>query len=442
MRCSWLVVAWGFLGGCGDSGASGDVADTSPIADTADTADGADTTPSEGPIVERGSTDRFACHESLAPTQPAVKNWSAAATVVANGRTWALQTGDQKLYLGAVGADAKLGTRWELPTQSWSVASAAALADGAIVTLVWSEYQDAGGQVLRHARVDVDEGIVTAPHDLASSSSFGTVGLARNDGVTGLVWSEASGGSEGVVRYARLDADGFDGTPTELGRGADPSTSGAAITGRGAGFAVSWSKPATGDATAYELWLQAIDAAGTPQGAAARVSPEATAGHSFGSGWNQGARPMLAVGDELWIAYTETWSNGDFMNQHGATDLFVAVVTADGSIARHPVNRSVVDQNSTQASLFAYGSAVGLTWTAGTAIYICAGCYVDYDLHVLLIDPTTMTPAAPVVVHTHNAHGYSRPRTTVVGDAVMTLAWQDFHALGYPAVAITTCTER
>lgn len=423
-------------------GDAADAADTGSPGDAADTG-GGDTSEPKTAILERPSSDDFTCSEGVAPTQPSVKDWQPAAAVAVGDAVWALQFGQSNVYFGKIESDGSLGTRHDLGATSWSVGAADAVADGPSVTLVWAEYTD-GGQTVRHAVVDTAKGVTTAAHELFTVGGIGAISLVANGATLAAAWSEQNGEGASKVRFARLDADGIDGEIVDVIDGGQSYAGlASAMVAYKTGFALSWSQALPDDLATYERWFVRLDSAGKKVGEPLRISPAATTGGtSYGEPWDGGGHPMLVVGDDVWVAYTHNFYNNDFSNPEGATTLHIAIVDPDGDVRDEPFNPTVINVNQGQASLFAFGGAVGVAWTGGTAIYICGGCYVDYDLQIALVDPTTLELAADKLTHTHNDHGYNRPRIAVVGDDIYTLAWHDFHALGFPAIARASCVAK
>jgi len=447
MRATHLLymnLVWALVG-CSDGGAKGDAGDG--LGDAGDDtttdvgADGDTATPPEAPVLEREGTISMSCSEALAPTQPADREWFVLAGVEVGGAVWALRSSFDGLELTEVGDDAVLGTSHVLDLGKYTTGYGSAATDDTEVSLVWAEGLDSGGQVLRHARVDTVGGVLVDAHDIAgtSAAAIGAPRLLPASTGWALVWSTTGDDGRSRVRFGRLDDAGALSGAVDVAGVADAwnGLAPAAVAIEG-GYAVAWSEPLAGG-SASEVYYATIDAAGAAVLPRRRVSPAGTAARKFGSPWEMGAEPMIAFGDAVWLVFQEATFNGDFSNPEGAADLQLAIVDAAGNAVLHPVNRSTVNVNETQPALYRMGDAVGLTWVKGSAIYICAGCFVDYDIKTVLIDPATVTPVSAVATHTHNAHGYRRPLSFVTGDAVMTLASQDFHALSYPAVAVMRC---
>lgn len=426
----YLIGLVAFACGCGDDAHPG--------------TGGPDTSDLETPILERPSSDELACSEGVAPTQPSVKDWRPAAVVAVGNEVWALQAGEGEMFFGKIDADGTLGTRHDLGPMTVAYGEGAAHADGSSVTLVWAEFHD-DTAALRHAVVDVAKGVTTPKHDLVTANLLRDISLAANGTTLAAAWSEEPD-EEGAakVRFARLGADGIDGEIVDVV--ADDGAYGGlapAMVAYKAGFALSWSEGAPGgDDTPSERWFVRLDAHGQKTSEPLRVSPALTEGFAYGTTFYSGASSMLVVGDDVWLAYFGGFSKPDFENPEGTGILRIAIVDANGHVIDVPLNPAVTNKLQTEGNLFAFGDAVGVAWTGGTTIFECAGCFVDYDLQVALIDPTTLELVADPFTHTHNAHGYRNLRVAVAGNDIYTLAMQDFHAISFPAIARATCVPK
>jgi hypothetical protein len=82
---------------------------------------------------------------------------------------------------------------------------------------------------------------------------------------------------------------------------------------------------------------------------------------------------------------------------------------------------------------------VGLMWTSGSIIWICAGCITDNDLHFVLLDPDAIVPASNVVTQLHQMNGIVAPLAAIVGADLLTAASLDFHAITMPASGALRC---
>ncbi|MFO0749690.1 MAG: hypothetical protein U1F43_29075 [Myxococcota bacterium] len=435
----WLSLGFALAGGaaCSDAGAPPDTG-TTPDADASEPGDGDEPVEPQGPaLVERAPLDTTTCSETLAPMTPALKDWVPLAAVALDDAVWALQaifdaqSGAQSLAIGRVERDGSLGARTALPSANvWSDVALAAL--GQDLFALW---HDLVGR-LTYAVVDATEGTITTQGEVGAS---GLGALVVRDEAVFVVVGGGAGlevrRSSGAEPAEPVTLDAAPGNVTALSAVATP-----------AGLAVAWS--ATGaDPDASDLWLQRADATGAPVGGRLRVSPAPRAGHSYADafygGSPKGAATLLAVGDDLWATYTDGWVDFNGVEgpagYTGAIELYLAVVHADDRIDRYPLDTPTVGRASGPASLFHVGSAVGASWAAGSTIFVCAGCFVDNDIHLLLLDPASLTPLAAPFVHAHRDHGVYRLRPVLVGDDVWTLATQDFHGTpGWPALAIAS----
>jgi hypothetical protein len=83
---------------------------------------------------------------------------------------------------------------------------------------------------------------------------------------------------------------------------------------------------------------------------------------------------------------------------------------------------------------------VGVMWTSGTIIWICAGCIADNDLQLVLLDPEAVVPVSNVVTQPHpEMNGIVAPIGEFVGPDMLTAASLDFHAITFPATGPLRC---
>jgi len=425
----------------GDADSRGDVAEVRDGTDASTTDGGDATSPPGTPVLEREGTGAWSCDEELAPTRPADQDWYVQGAVAVGDAVWALRSGNEKLAFTRVGADGAWGTSHALTYGRWVMGGATPIARGSEVTLVWvEEAAEAGGRALRHAVVDTTSGVSTAAHTIvgATSAYANAPSLVRVDDATYLAWGAGDDSGRVTLRFARLSAAGALEGAVDL-RTIDQAWNGItpAMVRTGDGFTLAWSEPNA--QSGYELWVMRVGDQGEVAQAAQRISSTASANEHFGAAWEAGVSPLLQVGDRTWIVYTRSHFNNDFADPKGGVDLRLAVIDAAGAVTTHDVNTPVDGRSHTQASLSAFGDLVALTWVQGATIYICGGCFVDYDIRHVLLDPDVIVPVSAIVTHTHADHGYRRPMPLVIGDAITTLASQDFHALSYPAAARVAC---
>ncbi|MCC6619750.1 MAG: hypothetical protein IT385_00765 [Deltaproteobacteria bacterium] len=433
---TFIIMACLVGAGCSDDRGRTDVVDGADGEGGGHDGDGEGT-----PILERVGAITRTCGEALRPTQPADRDWFVQAGVAVGEEVWVLRSGSDKLALTQVGTDGTWGTDHPLTVGRWVTSGGAAVARGSEVTLVWvEEATEAGGQALRHAVVDTASGVVVAPHTIEGGTStyVSAPALVATDEALFMAWGAGQESGRATLKLARLtDTGALEGARPlhaveQTWNGLQPS-----MVKAGGALTIVWSAPNA--ESRYELWMMKVDDAGDELVEPRRISGAAGAGQAFGAAWEAGQVPMLAVGDDVWLVYAASSFNDDFADPEGGVDLRLAIIDPAGEVTTHEVNRHANGVSHTQASLSRMGDHVALTWVQGATIYVCGGCFVDYDIRHVVVDPGTVTPVSAIATHSHDDHGYRRPLPFVLGDRVVTLAAQDFHALSYPTVAVMTC---
>jgi hypothetical protein len=394
------------------------------------------------PILERAPRVTHACEETLPPTATEPHDWYAGGLVGDGSQAWVARVA-MKVGVSTVATDGSLGTLTELASSDGGAMGPVLAAQGGRLAAAWLEWLPAGGQALRVAFAK--DGVATAPKTVPGSQadtlSPPAVAPAEGGGVA-VFWADQQG-SSARQRFARLDDKGdlAAGPVTITAPGDESADAQRAIVPWKDGFAAVWTRTSwsTG-ATTSDVVLVRLDPDGNVLEGPRRVSREPGPGETAGLPLRRTGTPLLAIGDRLWLAYQLAWFDNDFSNSKGWTVVELVEVEAAGQETVHRLQAPIENVNATDATLYSLGGKLGVTWAAGTAIYICGGCYVDYDLKSVLLDPDGPVPASAPVTHTHSDHGYAGPGTVVLGADLLTVAAQDFHAISIPSVAVIRCT--
>lgn len=430
-------------GGCSEDDAPGtpDGSDTADAPDTPDTSDAGEVGPVV-PILERAAGTEYACRETLAPLGGTGPSWFPLALSAVGDRLWLLRIEDG-IRLSTLGTDGALGPDIDLGGPLWSVPGGVIADEAGVMTLVWIEPLDAGGQQLRVALVATSGEVLAAPATLPGTlgqevSSPRTLPTAAGHR---LVWI-ASDGSRQRIRHAFLEDGAFAGEPTTLVT--LDSAYGGSLLGLVAdddGFALAWTASSAGFAS--EVWFGTFANDGTARHPPRRVSREGRDGTSSGAfWWSSSSGAMAHAAGRYLVAFTEDYQRpGSDFSELGHAVLQVAVVDARGEGALIPLSPPIEGRVTTAASFYEVGDALGLFWAEGSIIRICAGCYVDYVLRTVLLDPATLDPLSAPATHTAQDHGFNSPHVAVLGDAVVSVSLQDFHALSRPATAVMECVS-
>jgi hypothetical protein len=91
--------------------------------------------------------------------------------------------------------------------------------------------------------------------------------------------------------------------------------------------------------------------------------------------------------------------------------------------------------------LFGVGENVGVLWSRGTVIYVCAGCMPDNHLEAVVMDGDDFTPVSTLFTFPNNQPmgGFIRPGVAPVGEHFVVTASLRFHVSGNAASGAFRC---
>jgi hypothetical protein len=426
----------------GTDTAETDTAGTDVASSDAEDAAGDDASVDPGtPILERPMQLTHTCTETLPPTQPDPGDWTPGGLALdSDGAAWVARAG-AALGVSTIAVDGTLGPLVELDTDQFTVGRTEMVVQGGRTIIVWGESLPNGDSTLSYAAVE-DGNVVVQAKNIAGTTSYfiHSVSLAlAPDGEVGVLWADSSIQGKLQMRFARIDGQGdLTGDPIEIGKVASVtgSSEGVLVT-TPTGFAVAWT--ASVGLGRSEVWFATIDGDGQYLISPKRISRESEQGYRASIGYRRGSTPLVVEGDGYLLAYGLEYFNEDYANPKGWTIVELAAIDSEGSEVIHQLHAPVNDVSSSYPTLFRLDGRLGLLWSSGAAIYICAGCFVDNDLKLVLLDPDDLAPASEVATHAHAEHGYVQPAAVVLGQDVLSVSSQDFHALSYPAAAVMHC---
>ena len=172
-----------------------------------------------------------------------------------------------------------------------------------------------------------------------------------------------------------------------------------------------------------------------------RISQPARDGIRSGGGFLAANNQLLVRGGKAYATFTETFSTGGFDAQDAATIARLAVIEGY-DVKLYGLQAPVEDKAAVTPSLQLIDGKLGLLWSYGEIIYICAGCITDYDLHLVLLDPDTLDPVSNEALQVQTGHGFTSPRGVLVDGKLLTTTQLDFHALSFPASGTFACTAK
>ncbi len=233
------------------------------------------------------------------------------------------------------------------------------------------------------------------------------------------------------VRFARLDmssaivGDVVD-LDTQMGGAAPTAGELVAVPG---GFAATFTRWGT----EAESFLAFLGADGAVQG-----DPIV-----LGSARPNLGQSLLVRGDELIVAYGDDdggYENADIGGFIGLARFDLASRTLAAPVVR--VQTPTVGDETVNPVLFTVDDNVGVLWSRGTVIYVCAGCMPDNHLEAVIMDGDDFTPVSTLLTLPNNQPmgGFIRPGVAPVGEHFVVTASLRFHVSGAAASGAFRCT--
>jgi hypothetical protein len=300
------------------------------------------------------------------------------------------------------------------------------------MTLAWTEAGDNEMSRMRLAELDATGAVSKAPVTVSGLaerlSDVSVVPTATGNALhfvhTSVDYRTSS------VRVALLDADAIIEKITDL------LTLGEAVAPPGGAFVATpfgFAGTSALHGRETETYLSFLDATGAPLGE-----------------WISLARPrpslgvsMLVRGNELLVAFVEEdggYENSDIAGYIGLARFDLTSRTLTAPVAR--VQTPTIGEETVNPVLFAVGDDVGLLWSRGSVIYVCAGCMPDNHLEAVIMDGDDFTPISALLTlpNEEPMGGFIRPMVTTVGEHLVVAATLRFHVSGAAASGAFRCT--
>lgn len=303
--------------------------------------------------------------------------------------------------------------------------------------------------------------------------------LIAGDGTLGLSWAGSSGNlAAQELRFAVLDGAGelVAGPVTLHGADDEDMILSHAQAATEDGFAVLWSDDAA-------LRFLALDESGAPAGDPVTVSSEQVFSarlvwrrDGFAAVWIEEsgvhlallddggaarteperlAEPgrdgtaltdpfVVAVGDDLVVAWTESYRSEDYDDPEGGYALVrLARVSGDGELLGPPERLQAGEAGivSALSSVLPMDGAVAIAWSRETFIAVCGGCMSDATIRVILLDPVDLVPVSDAVELVGPSGLKSAPMVGSDDGDVAFFMTVDYHAISDLAAAAIRCAR-
>lgn len=301
-------------------------------------------------------------------------------------------------------------------------------------TLAWTESEQ-----IWTAQIDDTNNVVTPARSQYAARNAGSVGYLRtamSGSQARLFWGEMESDSgPSSIRTVALTSEGsFDGQPTSVVDVAASSLWLDDVVPFESGFALVYADGVGINSKSHYL---ALDAALKPRHAAVDL------GSGRSGSWGQGA-VLLAHGSQVLVAKTVKSGDYDKANIAGVVEITRLDSSATRVAGPTPLKAPVEDVTQGPAMLLPVGDDVGLLWSEGSVIYMCAGCTPDDALNFVVLDGTSLRPKSNVVTFpSPDAHGglVQGQLVGANGDFHLLTAVQ-YHVTSSLASGRLTCTAR
>jgi hypothetical protein len=339
------------------------------------------------------------------------------------------------VMLASVSETAMLGTPEPLATYSGAYSSRPRLAASSRgLSVAWTQAGLNEMSTLHVAELDAMGNVTMMPKAVAGiSERVGDPALAPTaDGNALLFVNTAVDYSSTVVRFARLDADAvLDGDPVDVSAmQAEGQMQAGELVAISGGFAATCT---TYTGLEFETHLSFLDDGGAVQGQPSVLND---------------SRPfigqsLLARDGELIVAHGDEVGTYEESNIGGFITLSrFDLETHERTAPDVRVQSPTVNEEVVNPVLFAVGEDIGLLWSRGSVIYICAGCMPDNHLEAVVMDGDDFTPLTDLMAFPNDQPmgGYVRPMVAPVGDHFAVVTELRFHVSGNMATGAFQCT--
>jgi hypothetical protein len=340
-----------------------------------------------------------------------------------------------QVVVSSIGASGALGTSVPLldAVDGYLYAPIDMVATEGGLAAIWQEIDAVDSHGFYFAKLD-EAGAVTQARTLVTGIE-GRLSPARiAAGATGYAALYSTSNDDFTMSSVMLgildDAGALVGEPKSLHAGSDNVSAGAILAVPG-GYAVTYSVFGT-EAQSY---LAFVDEEGTTDGEPIPLGERAE--------FSMFTQSLLLRGDELIVAFSQ--QTGGYDNSDIAHTVHLARFDATTHVATLPgvaLQAAVEDQENVQPRLVTVGDDIGIVWSQGGVIYICAGCMPDNHLEFVVLDGEDFTPVSELVTleNTQPMGGFILPQIAGIEDELLITSTLQYHVSGEGAFGSVRCT--
>lgn len=394
---------------------------------------------SNTPILERTPRLEYACSATRPMTLLELGQWSGGTLLPASEGAHLARIEGENFTLNEV-RWSSLGMMGELGTAQTIHAGDAPLDRlrvsplGERFAVIWGEDRFTDDPVLSFTEVDATGTPLIEPKELSFLSAEATdLQIVATDEGHAMVWTSRDTESTSTLSFVLIDEAGeAQGTPRVLAEGG--GYLGASTLIRfGDGFLLTYAHIDYA-AELEDLFVAVLDETGAP------VREPVRHDGSIGSFGGFGSASAIVRGDRALVAWTE--GHGGFELSGRAATINVRWFDTAGEPVGDvvPLQEPVIDQENVTPRWVDFGDDVGLFWSQGTIIYICAGCYPDNHLSFVVLDGEDLTPKSAVLeLESPIAQGLLDPQVVREDDTLLVTASVTHHVHAEGASATLSC---
>jgi hypothetical protein len=342
------------------------------------------------------------------------------------------------IYASTLSADGSVATPVPVRVPDSVAFAPLLIRQGNRTTIAWIESDPSSMQIWT-AQIDDTNAVVVPARSryvAAVDSRLGGLRSARLDSDTRLFWHEYNNDlpPQGLVRAAALANDGaLASTPTTVTEVTDTWLWLSDVVAFAGGYAMAYTQNGDTDTT---LRYVGLDAALAPRHPVIELD-------AVGVSWG-GQSGLLARGSEVLLAQVAV--TGSYENSNIAR--FIVLSRYDATGVRlggpTPLAAPVEDKELISPLLVSMGEDVGLLWSAGRVIYVCAGCRPDHALDFVVLDGASLRPKSNVVTFPSPDPGGGLVTGQLAGENgdYTLLTEVQYHVSAQLASGRLTCTPR
>jgi hypothetical protein len=153
-----------------------------------------------------------------------------------------------------------------------------------------------------------------------------------------------------------------------------------------------------------------------------------------------GGASILPRGDRALVAWSVAEGGFELSNRSAAIRVGWFAANGEPKGSSFALQAQVRDEENASPSWLDFGDDVGLFWSKGSIIYICAGCVPDHHLKFVVLDGESLTPKSALLdLPSPSAFGLLHAKAVRREDEVLLTADVTHHVHAEGASATLAC---